>query len=241
LLPASQTSPRTRARRSGIRLLRLAPIRDQAERELRKLGHHVHWRTRPDTTDGAGVESLTEPELQAARLVADRKTNPQISADCPCARRRPRPTCATSSTTSASRHGRPRRGSGIAWSQRHSSRRRSVPGRPPACHVPPVQPQQATRPSAAPSRRRPPPQPPPEPDGATRRPPLMPVTSDCGLAAGRVLKTGHDGSRPPVVPCAASRSQSSRGTAITRAQPKASGEGRNNRWCGRGGGCGWSR
>ena len=55
--------------------------RDQAERELRKLGHHVHWRTRPGTTDGAGVESLTEPELQAARLVADRKTNPQISAE----------------------------------------------------------------------------------------------------------------------------------------------------------------
>jgi len=55
--------------------------RDQAERELRKLGHHVHWRTRPGTTDGAGVEPLTERELQAARLVADHKTNPRIAAE----------------------------------------------------------------------------------------------------------------------------------------------------------------
>jgi DNA-binding NarL/FixJ family response regulator len=55
--------------------------RNQAERELRKLGHHVHRRTRPGTTGGAGVESLTERELQVARLVVDRKTNPQIAAE----------------------------------------------------------------------------------------------------------------------------------------------------------------
>jgi DNA-binding NarL/FixJ family response regulator len=55
--------------------------RNQAERELRKLGHHVHRRTRPGTTDGAGVESLTERELQIARLVVDRKTNPQIATE----------------------------------------------------------------------------------------------------------------------------------------------------------------
>jgi ATP/maltotriose-dependent transcriptional regulator MalT len=55
--------------------------RDQAERELRKLGHHVHRRTRPGTTDGAGVESLTQRELQVARLVVDRRTNPQIAAE----------------------------------------------------------------------------------------------------------------------------------------------------------------
>jgi len=55
--------------------------RDQAERELRKLGHRVHRRTRPGSADGTGLESLTERELQLARLVADRKTNPQIAAE----------------------------------------------------------------------------------------------------------------------------------------------------------------
>ena len=55
--------------------------RQGAERELRKLGHHIYRRTRPGTTDGAGIESLTERELQVARLVVDRKTNPQIAAE----------------------------------------------------------------------------------------------------------------------------------------------------------------
>jgi DNA-binding NarL/FixJ family response regulator/tetratricopeptide (TPR) repeat protein len=55
--------------------------RNQAERELRKLGYHVHRRTRPGRTDQAGIESLTERELQVARLVVDRKTNPQIAAE----------------------------------------------------------------------------------------------------------------------------------------------------------------
>jgi DNA-binding CsgD family transcriptional regulator len=55
--------------------------RDQAERELRKLGHRVHRRTRPGSADGNGLESLTERELQLARLVADRKTNPEIAAE----------------------------------------------------------------------------------------------------------------------------------------------------------------
>ena len=54
--------------------------RDEATQELRKLGRHVHRRTRPGDTDGAGVESLTERELELARLVVDRKTNPQIAA-----------------------------------------------------------------------------------------------------------------------------------------------------------------
>jgi DNA-binding NarL/FixJ family response regulator len=54
--------------------------RDSAERELRKLGHRIHRRTRPGTTDGTGLESLTERELQVARLVVDRKTNPEIAA-----------------------------------------------------------------------------------------------------------------------------------------------------------------
>ena len=53
----------------------------QAERELRKLGRSIHRRTRPGTRDGSGVESLTERELQIARLVVDRRTNPQIAAE----------------------------------------------------------------------------------------------------------------------------------------------------------------
>jgi ATP/maltotriose-dependent transcriptional regulator MalT len=53
----------------------------QSERELRKLGRPVHRRTRPGKADGSGVDSLTERELQIARLVVDRKTNPQIAAE----------------------------------------------------------------------------------------------------------------------------------------------------------------
>jgi ATP/maltotriose-dependent transcriptional regulator MalT len=55
--------------------------RESAERELGKLGHRPHRRTRAGKTDGAGIDSLTERELQVARLVVDRKTNPQIAAE----------------------------------------------------------------------------------------------------------------------------------------------------------------
>ena len=54
--------------------------RDQAEQELRQLGHRIHRRTRPGKADGVSVESLTERELQIARLVVDAKTNPEIAA-----------------------------------------------------------------------------------------------------------------------------------------------------------------
>jgi len=54
--------------------------RDAAERELGKLGHRIHRRTRPGKTGAAGIESLTERELEVARLVVDRMTNPQIAA-----------------------------------------------------------------------------------------------------------------------------------------------------------------
>ena len=55
--------------------------RDAAERELRRLGHRrLHRRTQPGSAD-TGVESLTERELQIARLIVDRKTNPQIAAE----------------------------------------------------------------------------------------------------------------------------------------------------------------
>jgi ATP/maltotriose-dependent transcriptional regulator MalT len=53
--------------------------RAAAERELRRLGQHIHRRTQPGKADGPGVESLTARELQIARLVVDRKTNPQIA------------------------------------------------------------------------------------------------------------------------------------------------------------------
>ncbi len=56
-------------------------FRDEAERELRKLGHHIHRRTRAGKADGTGLELLTERELQVARLVVDRKTNPEIAAE----------------------------------------------------------------------------------------------------------------------------------------------------------------
>jgi DNA-binding NarL/FixJ family response regulator len=55
--------------------------RDEAERELGKLGRRRHRRTRPGRGDGVGIETLTERELQVARLVVDRKTNPEIAAE----------------------------------------------------------------------------------------------------------------------------------------------------------------
>jgi DNA-binding NarL/FixJ family response regulator/tetratricopeptide (TPR) repeat protein len=55
--------------------------RDEAERELRKLGHHIHRRTRPGEAGATGLEALTSRELQVARLVVDRKTNPQIAGE----------------------------------------------------------------------------------------------------------------------------------------------------------------
>ena len=58
------------------------PRRDEAERELRRIGHKkLHRRTRPGRADAAGIESLTERELQVARLIVDRRTNPEIAAE----------------------------------------------------------------------------------------------------------------------------------------------------------------
>ena len=55
--------------------------RDSADLELGKLGRRVHRRTRAGKADGTGIETLTERELEVARLVVDRKTNAQIAAD----------------------------------------------------------------------------------------------------------------------------------------------------------------
>jgi ATP/maltotriose-dependent transcriptional regulator MalT len=57
-------------------------FRDASERELRRLGNHrPHRRTRAGQRDATGVQSLTERELQVARLIVDRRTNPQIAAE----------------------------------------------------------------------------------------------------------------------------------------------------------------
>jgi DNA-binding NarL/FixJ family response regulator len=58
-----------------------ARYRQEAERELRKLGHHIHRRTRPGNADGAGIETLTQREAEVARLVVDRRTNPEIATE----------------------------------------------------------------------------------------------------------------------------------------------------------------
>jgi DNA-binding NarL/FixJ family response regulator len=55
--------------------------RRSAERELGTLGHRPHRRTRPGNARRPGIESLTEREFQVARLVVDRKTNPEIAAE----------------------------------------------------------------------------------------------------------------------------------------------------------------
>jgi ATP/maltotriose-dependent transcriptional regulator MalT len=55
--------------------------RDAAEHELRKLGRAVHRRTERGKTDGSGIEALTGRELEVARLVVDRRTNPEIAAE----------------------------------------------------------------------------------------------------------------------------------------------------------------
>ena len=49
--------------------------------ELGKLGRRKHRRTPAGRTDANGLESLTGRELQVARLVVDRKTNPEIAAE----------------------------------------------------------------------------------------------------------------------------------------------------------------
>lgn len=52
-----------------------------AERELRRLGRPVHHRSPAGRREGAGVVSLTGRELEIARLVLDRRTNPEIAAE----------------------------------------------------------------------------------------------------------------------------------------------------------------
>jgi ATP/maltotriose-dependent transcriptional regulator MalT len=53
--------------------------RAEAEHEMRKLGRRF-GRTRARKPDGEGVQALTERELEVARLVVDRHTNPEIAS-----------------------------------------------------------------------------------------------------------------------------------------------------------------
>ena len=56
--------------------------RDEAERELRQLGHRIHRRSQPAASSaGTGVETLTKRELEIARRIVDRQTNRQIAHD----------------------------------------------------------------------------------------------------------------------------------------------------------------
>ena len=55
--------------------------RDAAELELRRLGQHIHRRTRSGDRSRTGVGSLTERELQIAMLIVERKTNREIAGE----------------------------------------------------------------------------------------------------------------------------------------------------------------
>jgi DNA-binding NarL/FixJ family response regulator len=55
--------------------------RAKAEHELRKLGHHISRRSLAAKAHGEGLDALSGRELEVARLVLDRRTNPEIAAD----------------------------------------------------------------------------------------------------------------------------------------------------------------
>jgi DNA-binding NarL/FixJ family response regulator len=58
-------------------------LRDEAERELGKLGRRRPRRARraTPTSEGGGVEALSARELEVARLIVDRRTNAQIAEE----------------------------------------------------------------------------------------------------------------------------------------------------------------
>jgi hypothetical protein len=89
---------------SGLQACGALRYRGAAERELRRLGHRIHRRTRPAKFDGTGVEALAGRELQVARLVVDRRTNPEIAEALFLSPKRSRRTCETSSASSTCLH-----------------------------------------------------------------------------------------------------------------------------------------
>ena len=74
-------SRRAGARSGRVRVVRLAPLPAAGRTGAPEARPPVHRRTRPGKPDGSASTSLTERELQIARLVVDRKTNPQIAAE----------------------------------------------------------------------------------------------------------------------------------------------------------------
>jgi ATP/maltotriose-dependent transcriptional regulator MalT len=55
--------------------------RDEAQRELRRLGRRIYRRTRPGDSDQTGLGTLTARELEIARLIVDRKSNREIASE----------------------------------------------------------------------------------------------------------------------------------------------------------------
>ncbi len=55
--------------------------RERTEQQLGQLGQRPYRRSRRGPTGAVGIEALTERELQVARLVVDRRTNPEIAAE----------------------------------------------------------------------------------------------------------------------------------------------------------------
>jgi DNA-binding CsgD family transcriptional regulator len=66
--------------RAGEELTRFGAVRyrEAADHELRRLGETVRRRARGARPTGTGLASLTDRELEIARLTADRLTNRQI-------------------------------------------------------------------------------------------------------------------------------------------------------------------
>ena len=58
-----------------------ARLREEAAKELRRLGHRVARRMRTPEVAGAGLEHLTDREREIAGLVCERHTNRQIAAE----------------------------------------------------------------------------------------------------------------------------------------------------------------
>jgi DNA-binding CsgD family transcriptional regulator len=73
--------------------------RNEADREL---GRRAHRRTRPGRAGAGGLESLTERELEIARLTAEGYKNREIAAELFLSVKTVETTCAASSPSSAS-------------------------------------------------------------------------------------------------------------------------------------------
>ena len=71
---------RARARGGGIRRVRLAPLPRRGRAASCASSAAARTAVRGLARPTGGVDSLTERELELARLVVDRKTNPEIAA-----------------------------------------------------------------------------------------------------------------------------------------------------------------